>query len=258
MTAAALVVLGAALAAALAALLASARSRAACSRALARATADLERLQISFARFAPEEVVEQIAARGIASEAAEREVTVLFADLKGFTPLAGTLGPAKVVELLNGWFRGMSAAIVAHNGHVAKFLGDGLMALFGALERNPWQARDAAEAALAMRESLRRYNVALAERGLPALSFGIGIHRGPAVAGIIGSDAWMEYTVVGDTVNVASRVQDLTRIHDADILVTEEVKTALDDRFRLRELPPAAVRGKPEPIRTWALEGTSA
>jgi len=258
MLTAALVALASALAACLAGLVRAARGRAACARALARSNADLERLQIAFARFAPEEVVDQIAARGVASEATEREVTVLFADLKGFTPLAGSLGPARVVEVLNGWFRGMSAAIAAHNGHVAKFLGDGLMALFGALERNPWQARDAVEAALAMRESLLRYNDELAARGLPALSFGVGIHRGPAVAGILGSDVWMEYTVVGDTVNVASRVQDLTRVHAAEILVTDEVRAALDGRFRLLALPPAPVRGKAEPIRTWALLGREA
>jgi len=250
-----LIALGAALGAALAALALAARSRSIHARAYAGATADLERLQTAFARFAPGEVVDQIAARGIAPAATEREVTVLFADLKGFTTLAGALGPATVVEVLNGWLRAMSGAIAAHSGHVAKFLGDGLMALFGALDRNPWQARDAVEAALAMREALLRYNAALAARGLPALSFGVGIHRGPAVAGVIGSDDWMEYTVVGDTVNVASRIQGLTRVHDADILVSDEVRSALDRRFRLRELPPAPVRGKAEPIRTFAVEG---
>ncbi len=254
----ALVALGAALAAALGALALLERSRSRYARGLARAAADLERLQTAFARFAPAEVVEQIAARGIAPEATEREVTVLFADLKGFTPLAGSLGPESVVDLLNGWFREMSAAIVAHNGHVAKFLGDGLMALFGALDRNPWQARDGVEAALAMREALARYNEALRTRGLPALSFGVGLHRGPVIAGVIGSDAWMEYTVVGDTVNVASRIQGLTRVHDTDILVSEEVRLALGDRYSLRALPPAPVRGKAEAIRTYAVERAGA
>jgi adenylate cyclase len=249
------VALGVALALALVGLLFARRGRSAYARALARATEDLERLQTAFGRFAPEEVVEQIAARGVAQAATEREVTVLFADLKGFTPLAGMLGPAKVVDLLNGWFREMTAAIAAHNGHVAKFLGDGLMALFGALERNPWQARDALLASLAMRDALVRYNTSLAARGLPTLSFGVGIHRGPAIAGVIGSSEWMEYTVVGDTVNVASRIQDLTRVHDVDILVSEEMRAALDGAFRLRELPLAPVRGKAEPIRTYAVLG---
>ncbi len=255
---AALVAVGLALLGTGAALVVTARSRARFAQGLARATADLERLQTAFSRFAPEEVVEQIAARGVAPEAQEREVTVLFADLKGFTALSAGLKPAVVVELLNGYFRVMSEAIVAHQGHVAKFVGDGLMALFGALQHNPWQARDAVEAALAMREALVRYNAATAERGLPPLEFGVGIHRGVAVAGVIGSREWMEYTVIGDTVNVASRVERLTRVHGTDLLVTEEVRAALDGRFRLRAMPPVPVRGKSEPIRTYAVEAREA
>ncbi len=185
-------------------------------------------------------------------------MTVLFADLKGFTPLDGSLGLDRVVDLLNGWFREMSAAIVAHNGHMAKFLGDGLMALFGALDRNPWQARDGAEAALAMREALARYNWTLVVRGLPALSFGVGLHRGPVIAGVIGGDAWMEYTVVGDTVHVASRIQGLTRMHHTDTLVSEVVRSALGDRHLARALLAAPVRGKAEPIRTYAVERAGA
>ena len=241
-----------------AALFVTARSRARFAQGLARATGDLERLQTAFSRFAPEEVVEQIAARGVAPEATEREVTVLFADLKGFTALSAGLTPAVVVELLNGYFRVMSEAIVEHQGHIAKFVGDGLMALFGALQHNPWQARDAVEAALAMREALVCYNAATAVRGLPPLKFGVGIHRGVAVAGVIGSREWMEYTVIGDTVNVASRIERLTRVHDTDLLVTEEVRAALDGRFPLRVMPAVAVRGKSEPIRTYAVEAREA
>lgn len=252
---AALVALGVALLGAGAALVGLARSRARYARGLKRATGELERLQMAFERFTPAEVVEQIAARGMASAAQLRDVTVLFADLKNFTAMSAGLDPSKVVDVLNGWLRAMSAEIAEHEGHVAKFLGDGLMALFGALERNPWQSRDAVEAALGMREALARYNVTLQDRGLAPLAFGVGIHRGVAIAGVIGSDDWMEYTVVGDTVNVASRVESLTRIHDVDILVTEEVRAALDERFHLRALPPASVRGKAEPIRTYAVEG---
>ena len=255
---AALVAVGLALLGTGAALWVTARSRARFAQGLARATADLERLQTAFSRFAPEEVVEQIAARGVAREATEREVTVLFADLKDFTALSAGLKPAVVVDLLNGYFRIMSSVIVAHKGHVAKFVGDGLMALFGALEHDPWQARDAVEAALAMREALVGYNAATAARGLPPLRFGVGIHRGVAVAGVIGSREWMEYTVIGDTVNVASRVERLTRVHDTDLLVTEEVRAALDGRFRLCAMPPVAVHGKSEPIRTYAVEAREA
>ncbi len=224
-------------------------------RALRKSSDDLERLARAFSRFAPQEVVDDISSRGLEEKAEKREVTILFADLTGFTAMSDRLDPAVVVEILNGYFREMSAAITAHHGHVSKFMGDGLMALFGAVVRNPWQARDATLAALAMREALGRYNETLRARSLPELSFGVGIHRGTVVAGILGSDALREFTVIGDAVNVAARIEGLTRLHGVDILMSGEVREALDRTFRLRELPPTPIKGKPVPIATWTVEG---
>ncbi|MCC6523272.1 MAG: adenylate/guanylate cyclase domain-containing protein [Polyangiaceae bacterium] len=232
---------------------AHARARA-LERRVGKATRELERLQRAFARFAPAAVVEEVVAGG-ALEPAKREVTVLFADLKGFTAMSDKLDPAVLVQVLNDYFRAMSQAIAAHRGYVAKFMGDGIMAIFGAPEPNPWQARDAVEAALAMRAALAVYNETLRAAGLPELAFGVGVHRGVVVAGILGSDELVEFTVIGDTVNVAARVESATRAHDVDILVTNEVKEKLDGRVRLRALPPARVKGKPEPIPIWAVEG---
>src|SRR5205085_10326024 len=180
-----------------------------------------------------------------------KEVTVLFADLQGFTPLAERLDPTLLVEVLNGWFARMAAAIAAHRGHVAKFIGDGLLALFGALEPNPWQTNDAVAAALAMRAALARYNDGLPAQGLPALAAGVGIHRGPVVAGVGGNAALMEYGVIGRTVNVASRVEGLTRVHGVDVLITDAVRAHLDARFRVRALPAANVKGLPDPLVTF-------
>ena len=214
---------------------------------------ELEHLQRSFGRFAPEAVVEAVIAGGdLAPE--KREVTVLFADLQGFTALSDRLDPAVLVRMLNGYLRAMSRAIAAHRGHVAKFMGDGIMAIFGAPEPNPWHARDAVAAALEMRRALAAYNAELRASELPELAFGLGIHRGVAVAGVIGSDQLLEFTVIGDTVNVASRIESATRTHGVDILVSEAVKQKLDDRVRLRELPPTPLKGKPEPIALWAVE----
>ena len=223
--------------------------------ALQRSTEELGRLERAFARFAPAEVVEEIGAHGLRESAVKREVTVLFADIQGFTSMSDQLDPAVLVEILNGYFQEMSAAITAHHGHVSKFMGDGLMALFGAIVTNPWQARDATLAALAMREALVSYNGRLRERSLPELKFGVGIHRGSVIAGLIGNEALMEFTVIGDVVNVAARIESLTRKHGADILVSGEVRGGLDDRFRLREMPATEVKGKPEPVVTWAVDG---
>ena len=219
------------------------------------ASQELERLQLSFARFAPQQVIERIIAAGISTSAEKKEVTVLFADLVGFTVLSERLEPEALVRLLNGYFARMSRVITAHRGHVSKFIGDGILALFGAIERNPWQATDAVHAALAMRAELEAYERELG-LDLPApLRVGIGVHRGPVVAGVTGSNELMEFTVIGRTVNLASRVERLTRKVGADILVTDAVRQELDQRFELRPLAPERVRGIVEPVLTYAVQG---
>jgi adenylate cyclase len=224
-------------------------------RRLESATTSLEQLQLSFARFAPQEVVERIIASGVSTSAEKKTVTVLFADIVGFTALSERMEPALLVQIVNGYLARMSRAIAEHRGHVSKFIGDGILALFGALEPNPWQADDAVRAALATREALEEYNKELAQAGQPPLRVGIGLHRGVAVAGVIGCEELVEFTVIGSTVNLASRVEHLTRRHAADILITAAVREALDARFALLELPAAAVAGISEPVVTYAVEG---
>jgi adenylate cyclase len=226
--------------------------------ALARSVERLEHIERAFQRFAPLDIVEQIAQGAFAADPMHRRVTVLFADIKGFTPLSERIEPAVMVDMLNGYFRAMNGALVAHHGHLARLMGDGLMALFGALENNPWHAADAVKAALAMRAALARYNTELASRGLPTLEFGVGIHTGDVVAGVMGSDRFVEYTVVGDPVNVAARVEGLTRVHGVDILVTEAVRGAVEGQFELREMAAVEVKGKSERIVTFAVEGARA
>ncbi|MCW5893551.1 MAG: adenylate/guanylate cyclase domain-containing protein [bacterium] len=244
-----------AVAAALAVVALRARRRAtALAERLATASRELERLQQSFTRFAPAEVVEDIIARGVSTMPVTKEVTVLFADLRGFTALAETMPPSDLVRMLNGWFAAMADAVAAHRGHLAKFLGDGFLALFGALEANPWQTDDAVRAALAMRAAVRGYNARLRDQGLPPLAIAVGIHRGPVVAGLLGTDLLVEYGVIGATVNLASRVERLTREHGTDVLVTSAVRDVLDPRVRLRALPPAMVPGVAEPVSTFAVE----
>ena len=224
---------------------------------LERSLVELEKLQHSFSRFVPADVVDEIATRGTALRGEKKEVTVMFADLQGFTAMSEKLDPAVLVDVLNGYFKAMSTAIASHHGHVSKFIGDGIMAFFGALETNPWQHNDAVHAALAMRAALAAYNRELAARALPELRVGIGIHKGTVVAGLIGSDQLTEFTLIGDTVNVAARIESLTRQHGVDILITGSVQAGLDPRFQLRSLPPTPVKGKSEPIATFAVASDS-
>jgi class 3 adenylate cyclase len=227
-------------------------------RVLTDTNARLERLQLHFARFAPDNVVEQLTDAASALRASRRTVTVLFADLKGFTALSDRLDPEQMLPILNGYFRAMTGPIVEHHGRVTELIGDGLLALFGALEPNPWQARDAVLAGLAMREALKRYNQTLLERSMPILEIGIGVHRGEVLAGVMGNEELSKFGVVGDTINVAARVEQLTRDLGVDLLITAAVREDLDERFEVRAMPAAMLKGKPEPVVTYFVAGVSA
>jgi len=214
----------------------------------------LEQLQVHFGRFAPQDVIEHLTGADGEYAPDMRSVTVLFADIKGFTKMCDKMDPPVVVSILNGYFQSMSDALSAHHGEVTEMMGDGLLALFGALNTNPWQVQDAVMGALAMRKSLAVYNEKLRSESLPELSFGIGIHQGEVLAGIMGNFELSKFGVVGDTINVASRVETLTRVHDVDLLITEEVREKLDDRFIVRRMPAMQVKGKEEPIVTYLVE----
>ncbi len=215
----------------------------------------LEKLQVHFGQFTPQEVIEQLTETGGSYAPSLRSVTVLFADLKGFTKMCDELDPSVVVSILNGYFRRMTEVLTKHHGRVTELIGDGLLALFGALKSNPWQVQDAILAALEMRESLEQYNKELRSKSLPELSFGIGIHRGNVLAGIMGNYELSKFGVVGDPINVAARVESLTREHKVDLLITEDVRESLDNRFSLKKMPPLPVKGKEEPVTTYWVEG---
>jgi adenylate cyclase len=222
---------------------------------LESATGKLQNLQLAFSRFAPDEVVERVIAGGIGDIGERKEVTIIFADLVDFTALSEQVEPTVLVGILNGYFDRMSEAISQHRGYVSTFIGDGILALFGALSPNPWQGNDAVHAALAMRKALAAYNRELVERSIPELSIGIGLNRGMGVAGLVGSRDLKEFAFVGRTVNVAARVQDLTRQHSADIIVTAALKESLDPCFQLRALPTTRVKGVAEPLSIYAVDG---
>ena len=214
----------------------------------------LMQLQRQFERFVPADVVERLTDAGDVFAPARRHVTIMFADLRGFTAMCDRLDPAVTVTILNDYFRHMIQAITRHHGQVTELVGDGLLALFGALETNPWQGRDAVLAALDMRAELEAYNTQLRARGMSELRFGIGIHSGEVVAGVIGTGGLSKFSVTGDPINVASRIEGLTRHFEVDLLITAEIRRTLDDRFHVRAMPPALVKGKAEPIQTYYVE----
>ena len=205
------------------------------------------------------EVATRLLRDGHALGGEEREVTVLFADLRGFTTLAEGMPAHDLVALLNRYLDRMSAAIEVEGGIIDKYIGDEIMALFGAPVAAPDGADRAVRAALGMRGALAAFNRELAAEGRPPLAFGVGINTARVVAGNIGSRRRLNYSVIGDGVNLAARLQPLTRRAEfaADIIVSETTRAALGGRYSLRPLGTVGVKGKAEPVLIHAVDGTA-
>ena len=191
-------------------------------------------------------VAAQLLRDGAALGGEERPVTILFVDLRGFTSLSEKLAPRDLIALLNRYLDAMSHAIEAEGGVIDKFIGDAIMALFGAPLAQPDAPDRALAAALAMRRELAQLNATLVSEGHPPLAFGVGINTARVVAGNIGSHRRLNYSVIGDGVNVASRLQTLTRepTYAADIIVSDATLQAATRPWATRALGRVKVKGR--------------
>lgn len=218
-----------------------------------------EHLQETFGRHVGREAARQILEQDEELGGSEQVITVMFVDVRNFTEHSSTHTPKEVVGVLNIFFREAVDKIESHGGMVNKFLGDGFMALFGIGSGAASHAQQAIDAGLAMLRCLHETCHELEAAGWPGLQIGIGINSGPAIVGSIGSPRRQEYTAIGDTVNVASRVESLTKTVGHHLLITEATKALLDQSVTLAELPAQKVKGKGE-LRVYAVivpEGTS-
>ncbi len=224
------------------------------NRAVGRMFADL-RQRDNLTRFLPRQVAERVIAQGPAALApVEREVTVLFSDIRGFTGMSEGMGPREVLVMLDDYFGRMSQIVKGHDGVVGKFLGDGLLAFWGVPDRVPDHAARAVKAARDMRRALVEYNRDRERDGLPPIKIGIGIHTGTVAAGMLGGQLQAEYTVIGDAVNVASRIEGLTKDHAVDVLISETTWAQLGDDRRTRRLAEGTIRGRKEPVVLYVLD----
>jgi adenylate cyclase len=198
-------------------------------------------------------------ARTIAAEGARfqdrREITVLFVDVRGFTAFAETIEAGAAVAILNEYFEELVDQVFAHGGTLDKYLGDGLLAYFGAPRPSATHADDALTCAAAMLDAVEAVNVRRRARDEQTLRVGIGLHSGPAVIGDVGARRRREFTVVGDTVNLASRVESLTKDFDVALACTERTRElSRVPSLRWRELGLTRVRGRERDVRLWTLE----
>jgi class 3 adenylate cyclase len=212
------------------------------------------RLRQIFGRYVAEEVVEKLLAEGVSPDLGGEayRVTVLFSDIRNFTTISESLAPAQVVEMLNRYFTRACEPILAAGGTVDKFVGDAIMAVFGAPATHPDHARRAIQAALGLVAAAREFQDWLTERfpgfELPRFKIGVGLHTGVAVVGNIGSPKRLEYTAIGDTVNTASRLEGLSKELGWTIVASRATLDAANSEVILGDRRTVTVKGRREPV----------
>jgi adenylate cyclase len=207
-----------------------------------------EHIKDTFGRFVSRDVAQAVLSGQVPLAGERREVSILFQDIRGFTALSEKLDPVALLRLLNQFFTEVVAAVEAEGGVVKQFTGDGVMALFGAPQSRTDHTERAVRAALGIVSRLTQLNVLLQKEGLAPLLIGIGIHTGEVVAGLIGPDERIEYGVVGEPVNLASRIEALTKELTATILVSKEIAGRLGSQFVLGRTALLPVKGKSQPV----------
>lgn len=213
-----------------------------------------DRVKQIFGRYVTTQVSERVLKQGVKLGGERRQVTMLFADIRDFTSMSEAMQPEQVVELLNEYFSEMVGAVVEHGGVLDKFIGDGMLAVFGSLDepdRPTDHRRNAVLTGLRMKARLAKINGEREMRGQPPIHIGIGIHTDDVVVGHIGSRDRVEHTVIGDGVNTCSRVESMNKELGTTMLITEQTREPIADAFDCKAMPETKVKGKAKPLRVF-------
>ena len=208
-----------------------------------------------FSKFHGSSVAEDLLKNDIAVGGTNKQVTIFFSDIRGFTAFSENKSPEEVVEMLNEYFAVMVSTINKYNGVVDKFIGDAIMAVWGAPHSSDKDTENALRACVEMRKGLEKLNIKRQARGDVPILIGMGLHSGRAISGTIGSSDRMEYTVIGDTVNMTSRIEASTKSFGTDLLVSEAVVEKVGEKFLTDYAGSAEVKGKTEPLKLFKVRG---
>jgi class 3 adenylate cyclase len=217
-----------------------------------------DRVKDVFGRYIAKQAAEQLLQGPLDLGGEAKRVTILFSDIRGFTSMAETMTPEQVVRFLNEYFSEMVDAVMEQEGMLDKFLGDGLMAVFGSFGDQPDHARRAVLAGLRMKALLAKINGERAVAGKPAIAIGIGIHTDEVIVGSIGSKQRLEFTHIGDGVNTASRVQALNKEYHTTILITGATFDALGGAFEVKPIAEVTLRGKTKSLPIYEVLSSAA
>lgn len=218
--------------------------------------AERDRVKQLFGRYLTTQVSEKILRGDVNIGGQRKRVTILFADIRDFTTISEKLAPEQVVEMLNEYFTEMVDAVFEYGGVLDKFIGDGMMAVFGSIDDSTDHARRAVQCGLRMKARLAKINGDRESRGEPAICIGIGIHTDEVVVGNIGSRKRLEYTVIGDGVNTCARVEAMNKQLGTTLLITEQTQREVGEDFTALPKPEVPAKGKSKPVRVF--EVTSA
>ncbi|TSC78240.1 MAG: adenylate/guanylate cyclase with Chase sensor [Parcubacteria group bacterium Gr01-1014_33] len=209
-----------------------------------------------FSKYVSGEVLKEILRdpRKVSLGGEERMVTVFFSDIRGFTTISEKTTPKELVRILNGYFTHMGEEVVKNYGILDKYIGDAIMAFWGAPIDDPDQADHALRASLGMLAKLKQYNEELQKTGDPEINIGIGLYTGPAVAGNVGSKDRFDYTVIGDTVNVAARLESLNKEYKTHLILGESTKNMIKADVRWKPLGSVTVKGRKEALAIYTVE----